>query len=78
MISKARRSFAKKFDAESKTLIKNSSWVFIANGYGATLAFLRSVVIARGLGAEILGTFTIAIAFILTTQELLKLKPLEY
>ncbi len=73
MIEKARNVFKNKFDHESKTLIKNSSWVFISNSYGALLAFFRSVIIARGLGAETLGTFTIAIAFILTTQELLRL-----
>ena len=73
MIEKVRRSISKKFDDESKTLLKNSSWVFIANTYGAALAFLRSIIIARGLGAEILGTYTLAIAFVLTTMELLRL-----
>ena len=73
VIERARKAFHKKFDPESKTLIKNSSWVFISNSYGALLGFLRSVIIARGLGAEILGTYTIAIAFVLTTQELLRL-----
>ena len=61
------------FDKESKTLFKNSSWVFIANTYGVGLAFLRSIVIARGLGAEILGIYTVIIAFVVTVQEILKL-----
>lgn len=73
MLQKAKSTFRKNFDPESKTLIKNSSWVFIANGYGALLGFLRSIVIVRGLGAEMLGTYSIAIAFVLTTQELLRL-----
>jgi len=73
LIHKAKKAFKSKFDSESKTLLRNSSWVFIASGYGALLAFLRSVIIARSLGAELLGTFTIAIAFVLITQELLRL-----
>ena len=60
-------------DKESKTLFKNSSWVFISNATGTIYAFLRSIVIARGLGAETLGHYTVAIAFVLTVQEILKL-----
>lgn len=73
IISRTGQTIRKKFDAESKTLIKNSSWVFIANFIGAGFAFLRSIIIARGLGADILGYYTIAIAFVTTIQELLKL-----
>ncbi|MEP7265341.1 MAG: oligosaccharide flippase family protein [Bacteroidota bacterium] len=73
LINRTGRSIRKKFDAESKTLIKNSSWVFIANFIGAGFAFLRSIVVARGLGVDILGYYTIAIAFVTTIQELLKL-----
>ena len=61
------------FDKESKTLFKNSSWVFVANTYGVALAFIRSVVIARGLGAEILGIYTVIVAFVFTVQEIIKL-----
>jgi O-antigen/teichoic acid export membrane protein len=61
------------FDKESRVLFKNSSWVFIANTTGTIYAFLRSVIIARGLGAETLGHYTVAIAFVLTIQEILKL-----
>lgn len=63
----------KRFDKESRVLFRNSSWVFVSNATGTFLAFLRSVVIARGLGAETLGHYTVAIAFILTIQELLRL-----
>jgi len=73
IISRTGQSIRKKFDAESKTLIKNSSWVFIANFIGAGFAFLRSIIIARGLGADILGYYTIAIAFVTSIQEILKL-----
>lgn len=61
------------FDKESKTLFRNSAWVFVANATGALYSFLRSVIIARGLGAETLGHYTVAIAFVLTIQEILKL-----
>lgn len=73
LINRTGQTIRKKFDAESKTLIKNSSWVFIANFIGAGFAFLRSIIIARGLGADILGYYTIAIAFVVSVQELLKL-----
>jgi O-antigen/teichoic acid export membrane protein len=60
-------------DGETQTLFKNSVWVFISNIYGILLAFLRSIVIARGLGAEILGIYSVIIAFVLTIQEVIKL-----
>lgn len=60
-------------DGETQTLFKNSVWVFVANFYGILLAFLRSIVIARGLGAEILGIYSVIIAFVLTIQEVIKL-----
>ena len=73
LLSYFRNAFNRRFDKESRVLFKNSSWVFISNSAGTFLAFLRSIVIARGLGAETLGHYTVAIAFILTVQELLKL-----
>ena len=60
-------------DGETQTLFKNSVWVFVSNMYGVLLAFLRSIVIARGLGAEILGIYSVIIAFVLTIQEVIKL-----
>lgn len=66
-------SIKSKFDSESKTLFKNSSWVFSANLVGSLLGFLRSILIARLLGVELLGTYTVAIAFVLTTQEFMRL-----
>ncbi|CAN5425219.1 hypothetical protein BH11BAC2_BH11BAC2_25560 [soil metagenome] len=73
VLDKSKNFLRSKFDQESKILIRNSSWVFVANAVGAVYAFLRSVIIARGLGAETLGSYTIAIAFVLTIQEILKL-----
>ncbi|MFN8153398.1 MAG: oligosaccharide flippase family protein [Bacteroidia bacterium] len=66
-------SIKSKFDHESKTLFKNSSWVFSANLVGSILGFLRSILIARLLGVELLGTYTVSIAFVLTTQEFMRL-----
>ncbi|MBL7924960.1 MAG: oligosaccharide flippase family protein [Bacteroidia bacterium] len=63
----------KKFDPESKNLFKNSSWVTLANGLGTLYAFLKMIVITRVLGAELFGTYTLAVAFILTTQEFFRL-----
>lgn len=62
-----------KFDKESKTLFKNSGWVFTSTIVGSGLAFLRAILIARLLGVELLGVYTLAIAFVLTTQELMRL-----
>ena len=61
------------FDKETKRLAKNSGWVFVSNFYGVILAFIKSVLIARGLGAEILGIYTVIIAFVLNIQEIIKL-----
>ena len=70
---KAKRSLKSRFDSESKTLFKNSSWVFTANLAGSIFGFLRSIIVARLLGVELLGIYTIAIAFVLTTQEFMRL-----
>lgn len=70
---KAKRSIKSRFDSESRTLFKNSSWVFSANLAGSVFAFLRSIIVARFLGVETLGVYTMAIAFVLTTQEFLRL-----
>lgn len=62
-----------RFDPESKNLIKNSSWVTIANTLGTIFAFIKTVAITRILGVELFGTYALAIAFIITTQEFLRL-----
>lgn len=60
-------------DLESRRLFKNSSWVFAANFYSTALAFLRSVLIARGLGAVLFGSYTMVVAFVGLVQEFLNL-----
>ena len=71
--SKLGKKIHKLIDKESKVLIKNSFWVFFANSYGAGLAFLKSILIARGLGVETLGAYAVIIAFVVTIQEIIKL-----
>ncbi len=63
----------KRLDTQSKTLFKNSSWVFFANIIGSGLTFIRGIVIARGLGAELFGIYTVLVAFINTVMELFNL-----
>jgi len=72
-MNKIRSKIKSILDGETQTLFKNSVWVFVSNSYGILLAFLRSIVIARGLGAEILGVYSVIIAFVLTIQEIIKL-----
>lgn len=63
----------KKLDVQSKVLIKNSGWVFFSNFFSTGLAFIRSVIIARGLGPEIFGTYAVIVAFVGLIQEFLNL-----
>lgn len=65
--------FKEKLDTELKLLIKNSSWVFLANFIVSLCMFLRSVILARILGVEIYGTFFLIIAFVFTIQEFFNL-----
>jgi O-antigen/teichoic acid export membrane protein len=63
----------KTLDNQSRQLFKNSSWVFFSNFYSTALAFIRSVIIARGLGPGIYGTYAIIVAFVGLIQEFLNL-----
>ncbi len=63
----------KNLDVESKQLFKNSSWVFFSNFTGIALNVLRSIIIARGLGAKTFGTYAIVVAFVGIIQEFLNL-----
>lgn len=73
MISIFKKKIKDLFDHETKRLAKNSVWVFVSNFYGVILAFVKSIIIARGLGAETLGIYTVIIAFVLNIQEIIKL-----
>ncbi len=63
----------KRLDTQSKTLFKNSSWVFLSNLIGTGLTFVRAIIIARGLGAELFGIYTVIVAFIATVMEIFNL-----
>lgn len=65
--------FKKLVDLQSLTLLKNSSWVFASNFLGAVLAFFKAILIARLLGAESYGVFTVIIVFIGTITEVFNL-----
>lgn len=73
ILVQAFRPLKARFDTESKTLFRNSSWVFSSNLVGSLLGFIRAVLVARLLGVELLGAYTMAIAFVLTTQEFMRL-----
>ncbi|HAD98370.1 MAG TPA: hypothetical protein DCG19_13250 [Cryomorphaceae bacterium] len=51
-------------DLETKVLFKNTSWVLAANILRAALLLLKGIIIARGLGVELYGTFNIIVAFV--------------
>lgn len=55
--------FIKVIDTETKTLFKNTSWVLGGNVFRSLLVFLRGIIIARGLGVELYGIFTIIAVF---------------
>lgn len=59
------------FDSQTKVLFKNSSWVLGGNLTRSALVFLRGIIIARGLGVELYGTFTIIAAFAGSIQQFL-------
>lgn len=73
LIQRIYQRISARFDPESNHLLRNSSWVFIANGTGTLFAFLKVILMTRILGVELLGVYSIAIAFVLTTQEFLRL-----
>ena len=74
-VNKLAASIARRLDPESKRLVRNSSWIFISNAVSTILGFLRSVLIARGLGLDHYGTFVILAAFVDTTGQFFNLNP---
>ena len=73
LIEIARAGVGKRLDKESKTLFRNSSWIFVSNFSGIALSLGRAIVIARGLGAETFGSYAIVVAFVGIVQEFLNL-----
>ncbi len=72
-LSVLRRKVGSLLDAQTKKLIKNSSWVFVANGLETILAFLRSILVTRILGVQNYGAFIVLVAFVDTTGEFFNL-----
>ena len=68
-----RRLAARLFDPESQRLIRNSSWLFLAQAITSILTLARSILIARLLGLETYGTYVVTLALVATTQGLLKI-----
>ncbi len=60
-------------DTETERLLDNSRWVFLANGVGTIGGILRVVLATRILGAELFGSYTLAIAGVLILQEFMRL-----
>lgn len=58
-------------DPQSTILIKNSSWVFVANSLCVVFAFIQSILLARELGSNLYGLYLLASTFVLTIQEFL-------
>ncbi|MDX1418901.1 MAG: oligosaccharide flippase family protein [Rubricoccaceae bacterium] len=64
-------AIGRRLDPQDKLLIRNSSWILSSNLFVALLAFLKSIVVARGLGPELFGTYVLMAALALTVIELL-------
>lgn len=67
------RIFSGVLDFQSRILFRNSAWVFLSNFFGAVLAFVKAILIARILGAELYGVFTVILVFVVTVQEIFNL-----
>ena len=73
LIRPLKAAIGKRLDGESKTLIKNSSWVFIASLNSAVCDFIRSIILGRGLGVENFGVYILIITLVHTIQEFFNL-----
>lgn len=73
LIEFLRRWLRVKLDFQSRVLLRNSSWVFGENLVRTMLNFLRAIMVARILGAELYGTYAVVVAFCMTVQEIFNL-----
>ena len=64
---------SKYLDKQSKILVKNSSWVLLANIVRTNLFFVRGIFVARSLGVELFGIYATILAFVGCAQELVNL-----
>lgn len=72
-INLIKSAIKKRLDTQTRVLVKNSTWVLIATLFQEILVFLRSIIIARGLGIEIYGIYVIIVAFSENVQEIFNL-----
>ncbi len=70
---KVRTIVGRLIGSESKFFFKNSQWLVSSNAVRAVIVFARSIVIARGLGVEKFGTFTVLTTLVITVQEFFNL-----
>lgn len=63
----------KKFDKQSKFLFRNTSWILGSSIYRSGAAFLRSIIIARGLGVEFYGIYVLITTFVSAMQDFFNL-----
>ena len=73
LVRPLKSAIGKRLDGESKILIKNSTWVFVANLNGAACDFIRSVILGRGLGVENFGTYMLVVSLVITIKEFFNL-----
>jgi len=64
---------SKKFDDQTKILLRNTSWILGSNVIKTVLVFIKSIVIARGLGVEFYGIYALIVAFVITVQDFFNL-----
>jgi O-antigen/teichoic acid export membrane protein len=58
-----------RFDKQSKILFKNTSWILGSTVFRSLMSFLKSIVVARGLGVEFYGIYILISNFVLTIQD---------
>lgn len=73
ILSQLRAMVRRRFDVESRALFRNSSWFFLTNINAAACDFLRSVVLARGLGVESFGIFILVTTLVRAILEFFNL-----
>ena len=71
--ARIRRSILRLADGESRLFFRNSAWLFGDRTVHAGLVFVRSIVLARGLGPELFGGLMVVAALVATVQEFFNL-----
>lgn len=74
LVGRTKDYLTKRFDKQSRFFFRNSKWLLSSNLTRSVIAFTRSIVIARGLGIELFGTYAVLIAFVTTVQELFNMQ----